>query len=183
MISFVDDDDIVSDDYFKLITETIERNQNLDAIQIFCYVINKSDTRYNSYTFKGLKQNFINILPFVTKNTTNRFQNSIISQLNPIKTSIVKSVKYPNIPIHEDLHFALGVQSKIKTVDTISKSIYDYHYNTSTSAVQEYRKPKTELLKQLNTLYTDQTNLLQYDLSTGRILDPRYFKIIENNNQ
>lgn len=180
MISFVDDDDDISEDYFKLITEAILRSNNtLDAIQIFCYVVNKSNERYNTYVFKGLEKNFIKSLPLRDRNT-NKFTNSKISQLNPIKTSLVKSVKYPNIPIHEDLIFCLNIQPKIKKVDTIFKNIYTYYYDTNTSAIQEYRKPETVLLQKLNELYTNEKQLLQYDSRTGIITDPRYFYILEN---
>lgn len=181
MISFVDDDDEITDDYFLLITEKIKNNKNIDAIEIFCHIIDQTNHNYNTYIFKGLPKNFINKLPNNFQNShKNNLKNVKISQFNPIKTEIVKSIKYPKIPIHEDFIFAEKVQSKIKNVDCIcNKCIYIYYYNINTSAVQNYRKPKTVLIQKLNELYLDNKNTLEYDSNNGNITDPRYFKLMQ----
>lgn len=185
MISFIDDDDDVSDDYFQLIVEKIKQNNNLDAIEIFCFVFNQQNPKYNYYVFKGLNKNFIKKLPnnfiFIPSVCrTNKFLNSKISQLNPIKSDLARSIKYPNIRIHEDFVFGEKIQPLINNVCSIlNKSIYIYNYNTTTSSIQEYRKPKSILLEKLNELFLDKINALEYDSRTGEITDLRYFKILE----
>lgn len=182
MISFVDDDDDISDDYFYLITKKIQQNKNLDAIEIICHVINKLDQRYNYYVFKGLQNNLTNNLSF-KENINIRVRYSEISQLNPIKTSLVKCIKYPKIPFHEDFVFQKKIKQKIINVDSILENyIYIYNYNPLTSAVQKYRKPQTPMLNELNKLYTDEQKLLEYDSHTGEIKDTRYYDIINSNN-
>jgi hypothetical protein len=176
MISFIDDDDEITDDYFWLIVQKIKENNNLDAIQIFCTIHPTI-----LHTFQALPKNFLSSLPnnFENKNK-GRVHNSTIAHFNPIKTSLAKSIKYPNIRIHEDFCFSQKIQDKIKVVDSIThKSIYNYYYNTNISAVQEYRKPKSILLEKLNELFLDKINGLKYDSSTGEVTDLRYFKILE----
>ena len=187
MISFVDDDDDLSGDYFQLIVQKIKQNNNLDAIEIFCFIFHQGNSKFNSYVFKGLTKNFKNKLPnnFIftpSVHYTHKLLNSKISQLNPIRTDLARRVKYPNIPIHEDFVFAQKLEPLINNVGSIlHKSIYTYNYNTTTSSIQEYRKPKTQQLQKLNELFLNK-NLLEYDSVTGKVTDHRYYNIIENIN-
>jgi hypothetical protein len=123
-LCFVDDDDDISDTYVMDILEIIEQDAHVDYI--------------------GWKQMYIENGRIPDKLTYHSIQHKCwwqddkgwyrhVSHLNPVSSSIAKTVEFRDINNEEDLGWADLIHPLLKTEAFIDKVMYYYHYNTSTT--------------------------------------------------
>ena len=175
MLAFIDDDDLVTEDYFKLIVEKIESNENLDVIGITSWDNNILSQKNDQYVYRTINSE-INKKVYINNKLC---KNWPTGQLNPIKTSLAKDIMFPKINIHEDFCYGEKIKNKLKNFDAIThKYIYHYRYNTNTTSIK--RKPIDKKEEKLYELYLSKNPLMEYDLN-GNITDKRYFKILNEN--
>jgi glycosyltransferase involved in cell wall biosynthesis len=120
-IVFIDDDDMISDDYVELIIDAIIENPNSDCIGMKGII-----------TFDGGNEKKWEISKefgkwFEANNVYYRTPNHI----SPIRTSIAKSVGFPDIRDGEDYQYSMGVLPLLQNEVKIDKEIYHYQYITN----------------------------------------------------
>ena len=120
-IVFIDDDDMISDDYVELIIDAIHKNPTCDCIGIKGII-----------TFDGIDEKKWEISKefgkwFEANNIYYRTPNHI----SPIRTSIAKSVGFSDISDGEDYQYSMGVLPLLQNEVKIDKEIYHYQYITN----------------------------------------------------
>ena len=120
-VVFIDDDDSVSGDYLKQIINVIRKNNDCDCIGIKGVI-----------TFDGNEERKWEISKdfgkwFEANNVYYRTPNHI----SPIRTSIAKSVGFPDISNGEDYEYSMGVLPSLHKEVKIDKEIYHYRYITN----------------------------------------------------
>lgn len=119
-VAFIDDDDMITDSYFKEIRKGIDGGFDCCSLR-------------GVMTWDGVKPElFEHSIKYNAWNTTlnnikyERFPN----HLNCIKSSIAKQVKFDNITIGEDRNWSYELHNKqlIKTEYFIDSVIYNYQY-------------------------------------------------------
>jgi len=126
-IAFIDDDDMVSDNYFKLIIPELEKD--VDGVG-----------------WNG--QYYVNGIPIMKFNHANKnnghfkengVQHRPLNHLNPVRTSIAKQIKFPEKNFAEDADFCdrLLASGLIKTESNIDKILYHYLWNSKETLTQK----------------------------------------------
>lgn len=111
---FIDDDDMVSDDYIhRILTAIKKHNPDCCGIEGYIYETKKPklfihSIKYNEWTY--------------SINTYYRYPN----HLNPIKTELIKNVGFENISHGEDKIFSDKIKNILKTEVYIKGVIYHY---------------------------------------------------------
>jgi glycosyltransferase involved in cell wall biosynthesis len=119
-IVFIDDDDSVSGDYLKQIINVIRKNNDCDCIGMKGVI-----------TFDGNEEKKWEI----SKDFGKWFESNGVyyrtpNHISPIRTSIAKSVGFPNISNGEDFEYSMGVLPLLKNEVKIEKELYHYQYVT-----------------------------------------------------
>jgi glycosyltransferase involved in cell wall biosynthesis len=119
-IVFIDDDDSVSGDYLKQIINVIRKNDDCDCIGMKGVI-----------TFDGNEEKKWEI----SKDFGKWFESNGVyyrtpNHISPIRTSIAKSVGFPNISNGEDFEYSMGVLPFLKNEVKIEKELYHYQYVT-----------------------------------------------------
>lgn len=119
-IVFIDDDDMVADDYVEQIVHAIHENPDCDCIGIKGII-----------TFDGANEKNWEI----SKDFGKWFESNGIyyrtpNHISPIRASIAKSVGFPNISNGEDFEYSMGVLPFLKNEVKIEKELYHYQYVT-----------------------------------------------------
>lgn len=116
-VVFVDDDDLVSDDYLKLICDII-RNDEVDCIGI-----------NGIYSVGGVQSPFETSLNhhWEIKNGT---YTRTINHISPIKRELALMVRFPNKTIGEDYEYTMKLKrlGLLKVEKIIKKPIYFYNF-------------------------------------------------------
>lgn len=117
-IVFIDDDDMISDDYVELIIDAIIENPNSDCIGI-----------KGKITFNGSGEKKWEISKdfgawFEDVNIYYRTPNHI----SPVRTEIAKKVGFPNISNGEDYAYSMGILPYLHNEIKIDKEIYHYQF-------------------------------------------------------
>ena len=120
-VVFIDDDDSVSGDYLKQIINVIRKNNDCDCIGMKGVI-----------TFDGNEEKKWEI----SKDFGKWFESNGVyyrtpNHISPIRTSIAKSVGFPNISNGEDFEYSMGVLPLLKKEVKIEKELYHYQYVTS----------------------------------------------------
>ena len=123
---FIDDDDLISDEYFQIFQNAILSNKDFDCINLNMefYINNKficvlhHSIKYN--TFIGLNK--------YKKINLNRY----IYHLNIIKTNIFNKIGFPEISFGEDIYFQknLLLSNLVKNEYYTDSIQYYYYYNS-----------------------------------------------------
>lgn len=120
-VVFVDDDDDISGDYVKNIVDVIE-SMEVDAIGI-CGI----------YTENGM-----NPTPFITGREYNWNKSGgrycrFVNHISPIRSTIAKQFKFPDITIGEDYQWTMAIRDSglIKTDHIIMSDMYFYEFRTN----------------------------------------------------
>jgi len=116
-VAFIDDDDLVSDDYVEKVLSAIELNKDCCSLQ--------GEITMTRGT-KKLKRVFKHSLMFKEWYEKERVYYRSPNHLNAIKKSIVEQVPYKNITIGEDKDFSERVLPLIKSEALIQGIIYYY---------------------------------------------------------
>lgn len=122
-VAFCDDDDKVSDNYVKLLTEGIDKG--VDCCSLMGeYTING--------VFDGYFEHSIKYNAYRTVSRTNVKYERYPNHLNCIKSSIAKQFKFPEKNHGEDTDWATQIHKSglIKTEHYIPQVIYHYEYRS-----------------------------------------------------
>lgn len=137
-IAFVDDDDQVSINYIKLITETIRQNNYPDCISLKGVITWNGDwntaelfehsLRYNAY--RTNEQARFNLFHWVSTSTADVKYERFPNHLSCIKAEIAKQFEFPSNNFGEDTDWATQIHNSglIKTEGYISEVLYHYNY-------------------------------------------------------
>ena len=121
-VCFVDDDDIVSDDYIELILKAIEKKPDCVGIEVLKTTNGKNPTR-NIHSLKTLKGGYY----WGYKGNSIYF---IPDHLTPIRRELALKTKFKDISKGEDTYYSMNVLQYLKTEEYIDKPIYFYLYET-----------------------------------------------------
>ena len=122
-IVFIDDDDLVSDDYIELILKAIENKPDVVGIHLLMTTNGKNECR----TFHSLKYNHWYDEPDPEREGRRMyFRNP--NHLNPVKREIALKVKFPDKYKFEDREYSKNILSHLKTEEYINEPIYYYLY-------------------------------------------------------
>jgi len=113
-VVFVDDDDMVSDDYIPNILKAIESNPD-------CCRVEGTVSRGNN------KHKFINCLD--TNNWGYLFHSLVrtTNHINPVKRELALQVKFPDQDYREDQSYAMRLKPLLKTEANVEGIVYFYH--------------------------------------------------------
>lgn len=116
---YVDDDDIVSNDYVAKILTAIE--QNPDVVTFNGFMTTNGSQRRNFVIKLGEKYEERDKVYY-------RFPNHIV----PMKTSLVRHIKFPHIVSGEDYAWARTINDRklLKTSVHIDSDLYHYDFNS-----------------------------------------------------
>lgn len=123
-ITFVDDDDRISDNYINEIIAATD--YGTDVITFKCQVSDRSGITKMCFYSNKYKHDF-------------DFGNNCYRIPNPrvvIKKEIAESVQFQNISLGEDYYFGLDIKPLIQTEYFIDKVLYYYDFNESTTECQ-----------------------------------------------
>ena len=114
---FIDDDDVVTDDYIKSLLWAIKTNYDVICFQVIYNPAHAAHklVKYSSKFNKDAE----------TKDYYQRLPNHLMC----IKTDIAKKVKYPNIRRGEDAEYAKRLKPHIKTEGQINRILYYYNFD------------------------------------------------------
>ena len=117
-VCFIDDDDRISDDYIKLIMDTLDNNPNTDCV-VFWSCINQPNMEDKIVKF-GFEEG-----------------NNLPCHVHVWKSSIVKKYEYKNINHGEDHDWINRAINDIHHLSKIDKILYYYdaRYNTTSETV------------------------------------------------
>lgn len=118
---FIDDDDVISKDYLKLIIDALESKPD-------CLSLN------GEITFDGKNpQKFKHSIKYDRYFEEDKIYYRYPNHLNVIKTSIGKQFKFPEINHGEDTSFATAIHESgvLKVEVEIPETIYYYNYVTN----------------------------------------------------
>jgi hypothetical protein len=117
-VCFIDDDDRISDDYIKLIMDTLDNNPNTDCV-VFWSCINQPNMEDKIVKF-GFEEG-----------------NNLPCHVHVWKSSIVKKYEYKNINHGEDNDWINRAKNDIHHLSKINKILYYYdaRYNTTSETV------------------------------------------------
>ena len=121
-VCFVDDDDLVSEDYVELILKAAEKDPDCIGIEVEKTVDGKNPTT-NIHSLKALERGY-----YWAQGAAAIY--FVPDHLTPIKREIVSKVKFKDISKAEDTYFSLKVLKYLKTEEYIPKPIYYYQYIT-----------------------------------------------------
>lgn len=123
-ISFVDDDDLVSHDYVKLILKAIKNNPDVVGMHLL---------HYNNNVLGGLTYHSLQYSSWfeeleTTSSLYRYYRNP--NHLNPVKRELAVKVKFPPISMGEDRNYSMRLLPLLKTEAYIVEPIYYYLYRT-----------------------------------------------------
>ena len=126
-ICFIDDDDLVSDNYFTQIITELKKNVDCVGFTGNYYVGGSLIMEFNHANKNG--GNF----------RLNNIQYRPINHLNPIRTTIAKQIMFPEVNLGEDSDYSdkLFNSNLIKTESIITDVMYHYLYDPKTTETQK----------------------------------------------
>lgn len=121
-VTFVDDDDTISDDYISSIMTAIKFNTD-----VICYDLNITQTRGKTWKHVRYSIDFKR-----DRNYPDKFER-LPNHLMVFKRGIMLLVPFNSVNMCEDAQFAIAIKPYIKTETKINKTLYFYHADRSTS--------------------------------------------------
>lgn len=116
-VCFVDDDDIVADDYVSLVTEAIKNNPDIDCVGFAGTLECPNGTVYKErYTIQN-------------RDRMGRFNNvyeCFVGHITPIRRDIVLSVGFKSVDFGEDSEFCKQIMPLCQKEAYIDKVMYRY---------------------------------------------------------
>lgn len=156
-VSFVDDDDRVSDDYIKSILDAT--NEDNDTITFNSEVRLNQEASKICYFSNKFKED--NNKPDLYERTPNH--------ICAIKRDIAKKVKFPSKIFKEDVDYSQKIRPLIKTETKIPRVLYYYDFNTETTETQtstrkraDYKKPTVEIPAILDIVILSNAKIEQF---------------------
>jgi glycosyltransferase involved in cell wall biosynthesis len=124
-VVFVDDDDVISDDYVSEIYKAIQYNAD-----VICFDVNVS---IDNSPYKPCYYSHKYDSDFNTDKAYHRLPNHIMA----IKRNLCLETPYKNIPKGEDSAFSKDLKPKIKNEHQIHRALYYYNYSNATTESQQ----------------------------------------------
>lgn len=115
-IAFIDDDDAVADDYIIKIIGATETRPDCCGIEGIIT------------TDGGNPRKFIHSIKFDKWSFEDNIYHRYPNHLNPIKSDIIRSIRFPEINHGEDRDFSDKIRQLLKTEVYIDNPIYYYRY-------------------------------------------------------
>jgi glycosyltransferase involved in cell wall biosynthesis len=128
-VIFVDDDDIISNNYISTLIETIKHPHDVDVISFIVNVsLNNGPVKpcYYSITYKE---------DYNEANSYHRLPNHICA----IKTEIAKAVGFKPILYAEDADFSKRAKEHLHSEIMINETLYYYNFNSQTTSTRGKR--------------------------------------------
>lgn len=126
-IAFIDDDDMVADDYIKLVLDAINKSEP-DVIGI--HLLMTVDGQNEERTYHSLKYDHWYDEPDPDRNGKRRyFRNP--NHLNPVKREHAMKTRFPSIDFGEDKKYSENLLPYLKTEEYIESPIYYYEYRST----------------------------------------------------
>ena len=122
-LCFVDDDDEISSNYVTQILEAIVSEPDCVGIKLkyfrddVCQGVAHHSKIYDTWRTKQL-------------GTGSYFYERTPNHINPIKSSIAKCIKFPDVDFGEDREWSLRIYPLLKTHVEIEEIIYFYKFNS-----------------------------------------------------
>lgn len=117
-IVFIDDDDMISDDYVEKIVDVIYENPNIDCIGI-----------KGKITFDGSGEKKWEISKdFGSWYEADSCYFRTPNHISPVRLDIAKKVGFPNISNGEDYAYSMGILPYLHNEIKIDKEIYHYQF-------------------------------------------------------
>lgn len=123
-IVFVDDDDIVSDNYIPLILDGIKSNPDVVGIHLLHY----EDGVHKGLTYHSLKYDKWWDEPG-ENGLRNYYRNP--NHLNPVRREYALRVEFPSVNMGEDRDYSKRILPYLKTESYIKEPIYTYLFRTT----------------------------------------------------
>jgi len=121
-IVFIDDDDLVSDNYVDLVLGALEEGPDCVGIHLLHYV----DSNLLGKTYHSLKYSHWYDEPDPERPGGMLFYRNP-NHLNPVKRDIALRVGFPDLAFGEDREYSMGIFPYLKTEVYIEPPIYFYH--------------------------------------------------------
>tara|TARA_Y100000310_G_scaffold268936_1_gene281838 strand:+ start:865 stop:1431 length:567 start_codon:yes stop_codon:yes gene_type:complete len=118
--SFIDDDDLVSDDYVDLVLKAIEKKPDV----IGMHLIMETDGRLSGKTYHSLKYNTWFDEPGDDPSWRYYYRNP--NHLNPVKRELALKAGFPPISMGEDRQYSSDLLPYLETEEYIESPIYTY---------------------------------------------------------
>ena len=120
-IAFVDDDDVVSDNYVELILKAIESKPDVVGIHLLLY----DDGKHTGLAYHSLKYDSWWDEPNKDNpSLRNYYRNP--NHINPVKREHAVATMFPHITIGEDRQYSMGILKYLKSEVYIEEPIYFY---------------------------------------------------------
>ena len=126
-IAFIDDDDLVSEDYIEKILASIKKSKP-DVIGI--HLLMTTDNVIQEKTFHSIKYTHWYDEKDPDKPWLKRYYRNP-NHLNPVKKEYACQVRFPNISMGEDKSYSERLKSFLKTEEYIVEPIYFYEFRSN----------------------------------------------------
>jgi len=124
-ICFIDDDDIVSDDYVDLILEAIDKKPDVVGIHLLHF----EDGVHKGLTYHSIKYDcWWDEVNKENPSLRNYYRNP--NHLNPVRKEHAVRAMFPEINMGEDRQYSMGLLKYLKTEEYIKSPIYTYLYRS-----------------------------------------------------
>jgi len=123
-VTFVDDDDVLSEDYISSILKATQENSDIITFQVVV-TLNGGEEKICHYSKDYDKD-------YNLADTYHRLPNHICV----VKRDIARTVQFPSVLYGEDSAYAKLLKPLLKSQTIIDKVLYSYIYNTETTETQ-----------------------------------------------
>jgi uncharacterized protein YutD len=123
--AFIDDDDIVTDDYIELNIVGVRLDYDVNSLTGIYY----ENGKYDRY--------FVHDIKYKEAKTNSLFYERFPNHLNVTKLSLIKDYKYEHKNFGEDMEHAerISKDGVLKNQYTIEKPVYSYFFRTKTNGI------------------------------------------------
>ena len=132
-VVFIDDDDIITDDYISSIIKSMVFNTDVISFLV-SVTLNGSDPKICKYS-----------ILFDEDHNTETQYHRLPNHICAIRRNLALQVKYPSIPYGEDSGFSKAIHPLLKSEYIIEKVLYHYVYNQDTTETQMHLKTKKKI--------------------------------------
>jgi len=129
-LSFIDSDDIVSEEYIRTLEKRIKASNS--DMYIFDYCRGK-----NTHEIQGALVNSV-----AKKKKLKDFAGNNFSWMRVVKKEFFNSIKFPEGYLYEDVYMTTILNTKVKSIEVIPKCLYGYRKRdnsiTTSSAIKQF---------------------------------------------
>lgn len=131
-VAFIDDDDMISDDYIQRVLTALEGSPDCASLNGFIYQKG------------GKKRVFTHSIKYEGWYTKDEVDFRTPNHLNAIKRELAVMVGFPEINNGEDHQFSKDIRPMLKTEGEITEVIYHYYPSQDFDSPKPTQKPKEE---------------------------------------